>query len=148
MRALPEMVWMGQVASGKGEAARFILLEPVARRLTARLGSPPYPGTLNLVLPDTSDWVEWLYQLSWERWDNLGEGICSADAFSVQVGGEPAVAIRPLLAGYPPRLLEVAAARHLRSFLGVVDGDWLAIAPGPQFEARSGHIRDGRGPNI
>lgn len=146
--ALTPLVCMGQVASGKGEAARFVCLDPVVRRLTVRLGRPPYPGTLNLVLPPSTDWAKWLYQLPWERWDDLGEGICAADVFSVQVGGERAVVIRPLLAAYPRDLVELAAARHLRSFLGVGDGDWVAIAPGPQFASRSGNIRDEFEPNI
>jgi CTP-dependent riboflavin kinase len=143
-----QRVWMGQVASGKREAARFIALAPVFHRLKAWLGSPPYPGTLNLVFPRAPDVAQWLYQLSWERWDDLGEGICAADVFSVQVGGERAVIIRPLLADYPPDLLELAASRHLRSLLGVSDGDWVAVAPGPQFVAQRGHSKDEIRPNI
>jgi riboflavin kinase len=119
----------GVVASGLGEAARFMALPWVQEAIRGLAGFDPYPGTLNVRLVDP-DMV-----LAWRR---VREGPalrltpppdwCGARLFRVTVTPDVVAAvIVPDVTRHGDDLLEVVAGVHVRSRLGLSDGDLVTL---------------------
>ncbi|MHB8766903.1 MAG: HAD-IA family hydrolase [Deferrisomatales bacterium] len=126
MRAL-----RGTLEPGRQEAAGFLSEPWVVEGIRSRAGFTPFPGTLNLRLADPPS------QELWNRLRTGGGGLvlppgragyCAATLFPVRVGGlVQGVIVWPHVEGYPPDVVEVVAAEHLRSRLGLGDGDGCVL---------------------
>ena len=118
------------VAPGVGQGARFIGLDWVRGAICQSLGFDPYPGTLNLRLLDGD---------TLHRWREIrkhggrlltpppGER-CGGRLIPISVTpGIAAAVIIPDVTRYGDDVLEVVAAVHLRSRLGLRDDDRLTL---------------------
>lgn len=115
----------------------FVALEWFRAAVQRAVGFDPYPGTLNVRLVD-ADAVE--------RWRRIREGSGLAlappapDACGgrlIPVGIDPdivAAVVVPDLTRYGDDVLEIVAAPHLRSRLGLRDGDEILL----RYDARQG----------
>jgi CTP-dependent riboflavin kinase len=120
----------GIVASGVGQGARFMSLAWVGSAVHQWLGFDPYPGTLNVRLVDADMLVRW------RKMSKEGALLLTPPA-AEQCGGRlipitlarniPAAVIVPDVTRYGDHVLEVVAAVHLRSRLGLQDGDLLTL---------------------
>ena len=126
----------GRVTSGLGQGAYFMGLPWVQDAVNRLLGFTPYPGTLNVRLD--ADTVS-----IWRRIRD-GQAIvlappppepCGARLVPLVVAPDvDAAAIVPDVTRYGEDLLELIAAVHLRSRLGLRDGDrvtFRVVSPRP-----------------
>jgi len=135
----------GTVASGVGQGAHFMSLPWVGRAVHRSLGFDPYPGTLNLRLTDPEMLVRWR-DVSKERALVLTPSppeTCGGRLIPITLPRDiPAAVIVPDVTRYGDDVLEVIAAVHLRSCLGLEDGDALEFVltepPGPRGAAATG----------
>ncbi len=120
----------GTVRSGTGRAAEFVRRPGIRDQLARLLGATPYPGTLNLTLEGSGSLRD--------RWRELPRAIlepdsshCSALFFGARLAHLPVLALIPLIPHYPPEQVELVAACHLRSTLGLSDGQRVHLVPAP-----------------
>ena len=119
----------GAVTSGLGQGAYFMGLPWVRDAVRQFVGFTPYPGTLNIRLD--GDAVG--------QWRRIAEGravvlappppeTCGARLFPSVVGPDiEAAIIVPDVTRYGDDLLELVAAIHLRSRLGLRDDDMVTL---------------------
>lgn len=125
------LVLRGAVVSGAGEGATFVALDWFRAAVQRAAGFDPYPGTLNVRLVD-ADAVE--------RWRRIrdGAGLVVAPPAPDTCGGrlvpvrlDPdvrAAVVVPDVTRYGDDVLEIVAATHLRTRLGLRDGDLVALS--------------------
>jgi riboflavin kinase len=116
----------GTVESGVGQGTHFMSLGWVRDGVREALGFDPYPGTLNLRLRDADALGRW-------REVCARDGRALVPPPSERCGGRlvpmvvapdiPAAVIVPDVTRYGDDVLEVIAAVHLRSRLGLHDND-------------------------
>lgn len=124
----------GAVCGGVGEAAGFLGLDWVRRGMQQALGFDPWPGTLNLRMHGSA-WQRWRRTLALQPGIRLepAPGFCAAKCFRVRLNERlDAAAVFPEVDGYPEDKLELVAPLHLRTALGLRDGDrvQLRLLPG------------------
>ena len=119
----------GVVASGLGQGAHFMSLAWVQDGVRGLVGFTPYPGTLNVRLDADMVGV-------WRRIKEGGAVVlapappesCGARLFPLVVSPNVAAAvIVPDVTRYDDNLLELIAAVHLRSRLGLSDDDRVTL---------------------
>lgn len=130
-------VLRGTVVSGVGEGAVFVRLEWFRAAVRRAVGFDPYPGTLNVKLADAE---------AVARWRRIRErgGLVVAPSAPAACGGrlipvdvDPdvvAAVVVPDVTRYGDDVLEIVAATHLRSRLGLSDGDEILL----RYDARQG----------
>ena len=117
------------MTSGLGQGAYFMSLPWVRDAVSRLIGFTPYPGTLNVRLDADAVTV----------WRRIAEGravvlvppppeICGARLFPLMVAPDvEAAVIVPDVTRYGDDLLELVAAIHLRSLLGLRDHDRVTL---------------------
>jgi riboflavin kinase len=119
----------GSVTPGLGEGAYFMGLPWVRDAVRRLLGFTPYPGTLNVRLDSE------LVGL-WDQIENRGSVVlvppspetCGARLFPAVVAPDvEAAVIVPDVTRYGKNLLELIAATHIRSRLGLRDDDPVTL---------------------
>ena len=118
------------VTSGLGQGTYFVGLEWVRAAIQELIGFDPYPGTLNLRLVDVTMLRAWreiretpalfLTPPPPER--------CGARLIPVVVAPDiPAAVVVPDVTRYGDDVLELVAAVHVRSRLGLQDDDRVTV---------------------
>jgi riboflavin kinase len=121
-----EVVLNGIIFSGTGRGKHFVNLPWVKRQFKEKLGFNPYPGTLNLRLPQKSD----LDELKKAGGVKIipEEGYLEGKCFRAMVMGKVRGAVVILdFPKYPYNLLEVLAPVNLRETLDLEDGMKLEV---------------------
>ena len=121
----------GQLVTGRGQAAGFTQLDWVRRQTIAQAGIDPYPGTVNLHLPDPASIATWrtLRSAPSLTVKPPDSAFCSAQLIPLQLGGLAAAAIIPGIANYPENTIEVVAAVNVREQLALADGHRVTLEP-------------------
>jgi CTP-dependent riboflavin kinase len=122
---------IGTVERGRGRAVGLLAGDQVLARLHDRFGLRVVPGTLNVRLATPFDpRLATSHVLASEidpRWEEA-TGQAGYRLVPVTVAGRHrGVAFQADEPGYPPDLLEILCEVHLRSELGLSDGDPIAI---------------------
>ncbi|HWP34546.1 MAG TPA: DUF120 domain-containing protein [Thermodesulfobacteriota bacterium] len=120
----------GEVRSGVGEGAGFLRLDWVRRQIREVAGFDPFPGTLNLRLVTPEGLARWraVRARPGRRLEPPPPGTCGGWLFPVLVAGTVRGAVVvPDVTRYGEDLLEVVAPVHLRSRLGLEDGDRVRL---------------------
>jgi riboflavin kinase len=119
----------GTVISGSGSGSTFISIPWAQQQVEAKLGFPPYPGTLNLRLPrDRAAKIKRRLQKSEGRTIDPAPGYFPARCFKASIMHTINGAIvLPQTPDYPPTLLEVIAPIDLRQALALADGDEVEL---------------------
>ena len=125
---------IGRLASGEG-VARHYTREPWARNaFMAAAGIDPFPGTLNVLIPDGPDRQRWLAVRMTEGTvlpapnPEFCDGrLFHATVTSVSGHSVKGAVIVPMVPGYPEDRVELIADVGLRDTLGIVDGDVLTV---------------------
>jgi CTP-dependent riboflavin kinase len=124
----------GELATGVGKATGFTQLDWARSAFIDRLGIDPFPGTINLIVRNSTD------RAAWDR-VRSGDAIvispprtdwCDARCFSAQIeliGGDAieAAIILPDIASYAAEQIELIAPVCIRNTLKVEDGDMITI---------------------
>jgi len=123
-------VLSGIVAPGVGQGAYFMSLAWVREAIRGSLGFDPYPGTLNVRLANPEMLQRWR-DVSKRRVLILAPPApetCGGQLVPITLPSDiGAAVIVPDVTRYGDDVLEVIAAIHLRSRLGLVDGDVLEL---------------------
>lgn len=129
MREAPPPTVSGTVVTGQGRGASFTAVPWARERLRALLGADPWPGTLNLKITDPGDLARWraLAARPGSRLRAPDSTSCDARAYAARAGGIPVLIVVPEVAGYPEDQIELVSGRHLRSQLGLSEGDRVAV---------------------
>lgn len=131
-----EIVFHGRVAAGKGVAVGFTT-SPWARDGFIRLvGIDPFPGTLNLHVPEGKDRDAWarLKRSPGIRLAAPDPAWCDGRLYPVMLPGDiQAAIVLPEVAQYDPAQVEIIAAVGLRAALGLAEGDLLRVAAAARF---------------
>jgi len=119
----------GALSSGVGRGAEFIAIEWVRAGLQRIAGFLPYPGTVNLTLAgeNVAAWRE-VRERAARSLVPPSPDACGARVVRAVIAPDVAAAIVvPDITAHPDHLIEVVAAVHVRSRLGVRDGDVLTL---------------------
>lgn len=113
----------GKVFSGVGEGAHYV--ELYGDELTRVLGSPPYPGTLNVLLERC------FYELV-ERARAIviqppRRGLGAVYVYRGTVANIPVLVLKPAITVYECRVVELVSSVNLREKLGLRDGDFIEV---------------------
>ena len=122
----------GRLFSGLGKASTFTNLPWVEQQLIEKMGIKPFPGTLNLQLQQAVDRKTWqeLQKTAPCVISAPSDEACDAHCYPVSVKGRiTAVALVPLVEGYPGDQLELISAVSLRKTLELDDNDLLEVEP-------------------
>ena len=112
------------MVTGVGAAAEFTELPWAHEQFKEKLGFPPFPGTFNVRLTpsDVATWSRIRAQAGVEITPEAGA--CVSYCYPVLVNGSVHGAVlSPEVPNYPADVVEILAETHLRSILGVADGD-------------------------
>ncbi len=116
----------GIVQDGVGQGSLFTQLDWVRQQFRDKLGFDPYPGTLNVRVPDASTLAAWQACASVSI--DPSAGFCAARCYRVELNGQTLAGwIVPVVPGYPNDLMELMAPMSLRQALALKTGDKLAI---------------------
>ncbi len=120
----------GAVVSGVSEGAYFVRLDWVRSAIRRLAGFDPYPGTLNLRLLNADSLPRW-------RKIRKDAGVSLASPEPESCGGRlvpalvedriQAAVVVPDVTRYGEELLEIIAPVHLRTRLGLQDGDLVRL---------------------
>ena len=117
----------GKVYSGKGEGKKFVALPWVERQIKEKLGFIPYAGTLNIRLGREGLANKKMLTKA-ERIEIVPvKGYCRGYLIKAKISGLDCGIIVPLVAAYPPDVVEVVAAVFLRQSLHLSDGNEAAV---------------------
>jgi riboflavin kinase, archaea type len=120
----------GVVTSGLGHGAGFMALGWVRDGIRRIAGFDPYPGTFNVRLVDPAMVARWsrLGNGLARRLDPPTAGACGAAVVPVVLAsGIVAAVIVPDVTAHAPDVLELVAPVHVRSVLGLDDGEPVTI---------------------
>jgi riboflavin kinase len=120
----------GIVVSGLGEGAYFMGLSWVRVAVTHTLGFEPYPGTLNIRLADTGDRIAWRGVRDRPAWRLAPPPPDTCGGWLIPVVVVPdvrAAVVVPDVTRHADDVLEVIADVHVRSRLGLQDGDFVTL---------------------
>jgi len=123
-------VLVGKVVSGSRRAAYFTQLDWVQEQCEEKLGFRPYPGTLNLEVPEEGFAV--IEALQNEKTVDLvpaNPEFCVAKAFPVSIGPVCGAVIVPAeeVRIHGEKIIEVLAPVRLKEALNVKDGDSVTL---------------------
>jgi riboflavin kinase len=120
----------GTIVSGLGEGAYFMALPWVRDAVDQALGFEPYPGTLNVRLADREARLAWreirerpALRLAPPPPDTCGGWLIPL----VVAPGVRAAVVVPDVTRHAEDVLEVIAAVHVRSRLGLEEGDPVTL---------------------
>lgn len=124
----------GKIVSGKGEARRYTREPWALDAFMKAAGIDPFPGTLNLAVPEGAERMAWLKART-TRGILLpapSAGFCDGRLFRAEVTAasgrsEKGAIVVPMVPGYPEDQLEIIAAVGLRDVLAAGDGDEVAV---------------------
>lgn len=120
----------GRVVSGVHKASFFTRLEWVQEQCADKLGFRPFPGTLNLEIPEADQAT--MVELQKEEGIKLippDPNFCAATVLPVRLGSVKGAIVVPAenVNVHGKQILEVLAPVRLRDILGVKDGDWVML---------------------
>ena len=120
----------GRVVTGVGEAAFFTQLDWVLEQCAAKLGFRPWPGTLNLEIPEED--VPVLEALQDQPCAALvppDPQYCAAQVVPLSIGHLSGALILPAedVRVHGKRIIEVLAPVSVKDALGLKDGDLVTL---------------------
>ncbi len=128
----------GVVTQGQGKAASFTQIDWVQRGFLELTGITPWPGTLNLRLPDPADRDTLMTRPGVVDLEGQ-DGACAAKLLPVTVTAGstrcyPASIVVPMVSDYGVDQLELISPLNLRDALGVQDGAVVEVSAADSLE--------------
>lgn len=120
----------GKIIRGTGEGAYFTQIAWVQQQCDEKLGFKPYPGTLNLEIPEEYfSVVEYLDQKNGIELISPDRNFCNAKVFSVSLGDIIGAIILPeeKVRIHPKNIIEIIAPVNIKESLNVKDGDFVNV---------------------
>ena len=120
----------GRIVSGIKQGAFFTQLDWVQEQCLEKLGFKPFPGTLNLEIPDEN--VTIIDALQSQEGIELvppDSNFCSGFVFPIFVEGISGAIVAPAadVRVHGKNIIEIISHLGLKKALGVEDGDWVRL---------------------
>jgi len=120
----------GKIISGIKKGAFFTQLDWVQGQCLEKLGFKPFPGTLNLEIPDES--VTIIDALQSQEGIELvppDSSFCSGFVFPITIEGISGAMVVPAadVRAHGKNIIEIISHLGLKDALGVGDGDWITL---------------------
>jgi CTP-dependent riboflavin kinase len=120
----------GKIISGIKQGAFFTQLDWVQEQCLEKLGFKPFPGTLNLEIPDES--VTIIDALQPQEGIELvppDSSFCSGFVFPITIEGISGAMVVPAadVRLHAKNIIEIISHLGLKDALGVADGDWISL---------------------
>jgi CTP-dependent riboflavin kinase len=118
----------GRVISGSGKGRSFTELEWVKKQFLDILGFEPVPGTLNLLLEETTNQL--IIEFRQDRAYYVippGDDFCRGVLLRAIIGDLKGAIIVPQVPNYDVHLLEILAPVNLRKRFRLKDGDEVEV---------------------
>lgn len=119
----------GRLFTGVGEGAYYMSQEGYRSQFRGRLGFEPYPGTLNLRVPNC--FVEEISLRPGIKIEGFRDGDRSfggGRCYPIKIGSSLDCAIfLPDRTHYPPDVLEIVSSKNLRNEMRLSDGDVVCL---------------------
>ena len=120
----------GRIISGIKQGAFFTQLDWVQEQCLEKLGFKPFPGTLNLEIPDES--VTIIDALQSQEGIELvppDSNFCSGFVFPITIEGISGAIVAPAkdVRLHGKNIIEIISHLGLKDALGLADGDWVTL---------------------
>jgi CTP-dependent riboflavin kinase len=129
--SMPGFKICGVYVRGVGRASRFIASDPYRSIFRNALGSPPYPGTLNLRLMDFSSYRDLASLCSPYRvFKDIVSGGRVYGGFTMWIGsvyGVRVVVLRPHRSVHPDNVVEVVSSINLADITDLSYGSIICV---------------------
>jgi len=125
-----DLVLSGKIVSGAGEGAYFTQIDWVQQQCAEKLGFKPYPGTLNLEIPEEFlPTLELLNQKTGIELISPDPQFCNALVFRVSLRDISGAVILPdeKVRVHPKNIIEIIAPLNIKASLNVKDGDFVSV---------------------
>jgi CTP-dependent riboflavin kinase len=120
----------GRIVSGIKQGAFFTQLDWVQEQCLEKLGFKPFPGTLNLEIPDENMTIIEALQLQ-EGMELVPPTLnfCSGFVFPITIEGIFGAIVAPAadVRVHGKNIIEIISHLGLKDALGVGDGDWVTL---------------------
>ncbi|MFC2175137.1 DUF120 domain-containing protein [archaeon] len=113
----------GRVVSGDKTGAYFISM--YAAKMKAKLGYDPFPGTLNLELPEAPSFPTRSHFIS--SWTEDGKSHGAVWMYPAVMLNTRVTAVVPELTHHGSKVVEVISPYCLRTKFGLKDGDYIDL---------------------
>jgi 2-phosphoglycolate phosphatase len=120
----------GKIVRGVNQGAFFTQLGWVQEQCLEKLGFKPFPGTLNLEIPDESvAIIEALQPQDCMELVPPDSNFCSGFVFPIFVEGISGAIVAPVadVRVHGKNIIEIISHLGLKDALGLVDGDWVTL---------------------
>lgn len=124
-----EIKLQGTVSSGFGEGKYFTQLDWVVEQFLNKLGFVPYPGTLNVDIPE-NDWDSLVSfgQTGGVFIEPRNKTFCSAICYEALINDQLIGAVvMPGETKHPTGRIEIVAPVSIKDTLSIVDGDEVTL---------------------
>jgi CTP-dependent riboflavin kinase len=124
----------GKIISGIKQGAFFTQLGWVQKQCLEKLGFKPFPGTLNLEIPDESATIiEALQPQEGLELVPPDSNCCSGFVFPITVEEILGAMVAPAadVRVHGNNIIEIISPLGLKDTLGVEDGDWISLTIDP-----------------
>ncbi len=121
---------LGRYVKGLGRAGAFLSMEVYREILSRRLGSDPYPGTLNIEVEGLGGYRELRRICPPEDVGDIEVGgriFGGLHIWRGSIGGERVLVIRPYRSAHPENVLEVVSREKLAERLKIEEGQAIAV---------------------
>ena len=120
----------GRIVSGIKQGAFFTQLDWVQEQCLEKLGFKPFPGTLNLEIPDEN--VTIIDALQSQEGIELvppDSNFCSGFVFPITIEGISGAIVAPAadVRVHGKNIIEIISHLGLKDALGLADGDWVTL---------------------
>lgn len=117
-----------RLSTGHGQGQKFVNYPWVREQIQDKFGFIPYPGTLNLLLDESS-------LSAFQHFKQTHDGIsirsinneCKGLCYTIQVNNVNGIAVIPQVPDYPQKQLEIIAPINLRTAFSLKDGDEIEV---------------------
>ncbi len=120
----------GVVKSGVGEGSFFMKLEPYTSAMEISLGFRPYPGTLNIGASkeEAQRFIKTLKNITIPGFTVGTKTFGAVHCYPCHLKGTKVAIVIPQFTRYDLGTVEIIAKEHLRTALGLKDGDSVEIS--------------------
>lgn len=120
----------GRVREGKGEAQKFLSMEPYKEKIEDKTGFRPFPGTLNVeVDPERiEEFKDEREEKRVEGFEHEGKDFGGIKLYEMEIEGFEAVLLDIDRADHGEEIAEIVAEEKLRESLGLEDRDKVEIS--------------------
>lgn len=124
------IAFSGIVTSGLGEGAVYMSMEHYKKEIKDKLGFDAYPGTLNIKTDEKINLFDEEKAVIIEGYESEGKVFYGAKCYKAKIKNINGAVLVPDKSRHDKEIIEFIAPVHLKSELGIQDGDEIRVEMG------------------